>query len=139
MNLYVRKTQFTVGQGGLHLAQLRTSMKRHRCSRAKPVSIMFDCGGVGSPPALSRCLSTVRLALPLKTGRRGLDLLVLSHLHSDHVNGFLQFVQGVTLSIDRLMIPHYDDDDRLVLLAQVAAQTANIDLIIQTDQSTANP
>jgi hypothetical protein len=139
MNLYVRQTQFPVGQGGVHLAQLRTSAKLHRSSRAKPVSIMFDCGGIGNPSALSRSLSTVRLALPVRAGRRNLDLLVLSHLHCDHIKGFLQFVQGVPLSIDRLIIPHYDDEDRLVLLAQVAAQTADIDLVIQTDQITANP
>lgn len=139
MNLYVRQTQFPVGQGGVHLAQLRTSAKPHRYSRAKPVSIMFDCGGIGDPSALSRSLSTVRMALPVRAGRRNLDLLVLSHLHSDHIKGFLQFIQGVPLSIDRLIIPHYDDEDRLVLLAQVATQTADMDLVIQTDQITANP
>jgi hypothetical protein len=138
MYLEAQQIQFPVGQGGLHLAQLRLLTKTSHASPS-PISIMFDCGGMGSSAALSGCLSAARLALAVQSGRRRLHLLMLSHLHADHINGFKQLIGSGPIAIDRLIIPHYDDDDRLVLLAQLADQTADIDLVMQVDEITADP
>lgn len=142
MILVAEQTQFAVGQGGLHLAQLQLSdYVQGPDVPSKPLSVVYDCGGHGDPAALRRGLQMLRRSLP--SGNDGvtehLDVLVLSHLHADHINGFKRLVAGVPLTIGKLIIPHYDDEHQLALLAQVAASTGDIAAVLEVSDVLRDP
>jgi hypothetical protein len=108
--------QFPVGQGGLHLTQL------FRCpGDNNPFSFVYDCGGEGSTAALKRQMSMLRNALRLEKGVRHIDLMAISHLHRDHINGFEMLVGATSLTIGTLLLPHYDETDIALVLASAAA------------------
>jgi hypothetical protein len=140
MILLAEQTQFPVGQGGLHLTQVRLVHEQEiDGGLGTPVSLVYDCGGHGSPKALANSLRQLRRQLPQVNSKRHIDVLVLSHLHSDHINGFKKLVTEMPVSIDRLIIPHYDDHDRFVLTAQMAAATGDIETIVEIDNVLRDP
>jgi hypothetical protein len=140
MILLAEQTQFPVAQGGLHLTQVRiVDEAKEDGVLGTPVSLVYDCGGHGNPKALANSLRQLRRQL-VKQGRaRHIDVLVLSHLHSDHINGFKKLATEMPVSIDRLIIPHYDDHDRLVLTAQMAAATGDIETVVEIDNILRDP
>ena len=51
--------------------------------------ILIDCGSVGTAGNLDAARSrTCRRCCPLQSGKRRLDLLVVTHEHKDHIAGF---------------------------------------------------
>lgn len=121
-----RQTQFPVGQGGLHLCKVWMPQD----NRTMPYfSMVFDCGGQGNPAALDRGMLRLRGSLAQRGAERVLDLLVLSHLHADHINGFKRLTSGPRLRINRLLLPHYDEQAIALLLAQTAAETGSADIL----------
>ncbi len=116
--LRVEHTQFPVGQGGLHLCQLNLVP----ASPASTLNIVYDCGSTWGKRALRGnldCLAhrvTNAFCRPPK-----IDVLVLSHLHRDHINGFEILADKHRIEVERLIIPHYSDEDILFLVTQAAA------------------
>ncbi|MCA3362077.1 MAG: hypothetical protein INF74_09000 [Roseomonas sp.] len=142
MILLAEQTQFAVGQGGLHLTQLHLGDEVLPLPYgSQPFSLVYDCGGYGSRAALRRGVESVRQALPRNApaGHQHLDVLVLSHLHADHINGFKRLVAGPPLTIGTLIIPHYDDDHQLILLAQVAASTGDMNAVQEVNDVVRDP
>lgn len=123
--LQVYQLQMSVGQGGLHLTQIRNEVS----SEFQPYSIMFDCGGHGNSTALSRSVVEARLWLPVISGKRRLDLLFLSHLHDDHLNGFSRLTAGPKLEIGTLVLPYYTDTDSAFLVARTAFETESLEAV----------
>lgn len=74
-----------VGQG-LFYSGLLNGWRRHERGT---FSFVYDCGSTSSREFLYREIDDLKLLLPLAGSRksRRLDLLVISHLHDDHVNG----------------------------------------------------
>lgn len=145
MYLTAEQTQYPVGQGGLHLARLWVIDEPYRPwqwrSRLKNTcaSVVYDCGGYGNKGALTRNISALRSALPVRGGNKIIDLMVLSHLHHDHINGFKILTDWPNLIIRRLVIPHYDDVDKLVLMAQTAATTGTMEQVEAVSDVLADP
>jgi hypothetical protein len=83
--------------------------------------------------ALSQRLATV------SDGSRKLHVLVLSHLHIDHVNGFKLLCQNQVLRIHRLIIPHYNDYEKLFLLAKAATAGLSAPVIEEYHEVLTNP
>lgn len=116
--LRAEHTQFPVGQGGLHLCQLSIPS----ATSVPTLNIVYDCGSTWGKRALGGNLGHLahRVTNP-SDGSRNLDILVLSHLHQDHINGFELLVDKNGIEVDRLIIPHYSDEDILFLVTQAAA------------------
>ena len=129
----VIQKQYPVGQGGLHLTQLiRNSEQNHR------FSFVYDCGGMGSPTALKRQMSMLRNALRVENGNRHIDLMAISHLHRDHINGFEMLVGATSLRIGTLLLPHYDEIDIALILASAAADGATLSELTTIDDALRN-
>jgi len=121
MILYAEQIQYPVGQGGLHLTQIALGRRSDR----ERLSIVYDCGGQGNRKALDQNIEFLRRRLDrTKDGRYIIDLLVLSHLHLDHINGFERLTDGGVV-VSRLIIPYYDETNRDLLVAQAASAGAS--------------
>jgi beta-lactamase superfamily II metal-dependent hydrolase len=51
-------------------------------------TMLIDCGTSGNPKPLTKALTTIKTMLPVKAGKKQLDLLVVTHPHADHLKGF---------------------------------------------------
>jgi hypothetical protein len=140
MILLAEQTQFPVGQGGLHLTQW-SFVDPASADRPKtpPASLVYDCGSKGGRGTFPRHLANMRRQLPLIRRERHLDILVLSHLHADHVDGFERLVGDEPLSIGTLILPHYDDVDWRILIALSAMETGDIASIVRMADIAADP
>jgi hypothetical protein len=101
--------QHAVGQGGFHSAEVR--------SKADSFWYIYDCGS-SNKDALQRELG----AFSETHGTRTLDLLALSHLDDDHING----VEAILSERDvrNVMIPYLCAEERLLLIADDCARGA---------------
>lgn len=84
-------------------------------------TVVIDCGGdYGAGESTSAYL--------LSNGRRKVDLLVLTHLHSDHVNGVVELMTRVKVAT--LAIPaEVDDEDEYLPEIVAAAEKYGVELI----------
>lgn len=133
--MFILQIQFPVGQGGLHLTQLRSRAQR-------PINIVYDCGSKNGACALReplRLMSGLIASRYSKADRPIIDVVVLSHLHADHVNGFETLVEEMRPTIDRLIMPYYDDDQILIILAMAAYQGANYQELANLNEALSNP
>lgn len=116
--LWIRHIQYPVGQGGLHLCQLGLMPQ----TDVPLFSVVYDCGSTRGKRALKSNVANVVQRLPRGSQNNAkLDVLILSHLHLDHVNGFELLCCNHKVEVDRLIIPHFEYDDVLFLMAQCAA------------------
>jgi hypothetical protein len=113
-----------VGQGGLHVGALSWSGIG---GAADPANLfthadflyVYDCG---SEPKrhVNREIKGLVEARPC----RSLDLLVLSHFDRDHICGTPRLLHKSNgLKVDTILLPFVDMDERIVALAQAAAET----------------
>lgn len=66
------------------------------------MTAVIDCGGTDNPGGkTANCL--------LKYGREKADYVILSHLHSDHVNGITEFLKKI--EVDTIYIPYTEGDE----------------------------
>ncbi|MGE4354270.1 MAG: ComEC/Rec2 family competence protein, partial [Oscillospiraceae bacterium] len=72
-------------------------------------TVMIDCGGEGTSDDPGETAAEYLLA----RGRRRVDVLVLTHLHEDHVNGVMSLM--ALMPVEKLvMAPDLDDSDGLL-------------------------
>lgn len=89
----VDRTQFPIGQGGFHATSVETS-------RGDRLSIVIDCGG---SDAAHRSLLIEAFA----EGTRQHDILAISHLDEDHING-IDGLRAAGVSFNTVFLPHVD-------------------------------
>ena len=68
-------------------------------------STVYDCGSTWPKHSLEKAIKNYT------HGRRLIDLLTLSHLHQDHVNGTVQLMQK--LKVGTVMLPYISPNERL--------------------------
>jgi metallo-beta-lactamase superfamily protein len=78
--------------------------------------VVFDCGTLRHPQLLA---AEIEFFTERVRGRGGLDVVVLSHLDRDHVNGLEQLLRNVRAEI--LVLPYMALGDRIELALQGAA------------------
>jgi competence protein ComEC len=86
-----------------------------------PRTVMVDCGG----SFMTKDAGESAVSFLRGRQRRHVDALILSHLHSDHVNGAARVISQ--LDVDTLYLPAQDDEDGYlaeILLAAADAGTA---------------
>lgn len=95
-----------VGQGLFYSGRLinTNDPKNH-----EHFSFVYDCGSVPSKDSLNREIDSFKKSLPLagSSGEKRLNLLVISHLHDDHVNGLERLLKGV--KVDTVVMPFLDE------------------------------
>lgn len=101
-----------VGQGLFYSGILNSSKS--------PFSFVYDCGTESNRDFLRREIDDFKRLLPKSrsSGKKSLNLLVLSHFHDDHVNGLEYLLQDV--DIDTVVIPYMEEDQ--VLLARLESK-----------------
>jgi beta-lactamase superfamily II metal-dependent hydrolase len=107
MAFQVTRRQHPVGQGGFHSAEVAVGTSRFR--------YIYDCGSE-SKGAVAR---EVERAFEGRSSKQCVDLLVLSHLHADHVNGVASLLAAH--AIKRVLLPYIVPAERLALLASACA------------------
>jgi len=100
----VKLVQHAVGQGGLFSGTLSAG--------GKPLRWAYDCGS-NQADALAREIATVAAG-------GDLDLLFLSHLDSDHVNGIDKLLSRV--KVREVVLPYLDEETIVATLARDAGQ-----------------
>lgn len=77
-------------------------------------SFVYDCGTVSPLSFIRRKIDDFKLLLPAgrKDGNKRIDLLVISHLHDDHVSGLAELLDGV--EIDTVVMPYMHEKLRLM-------------------------
>lgn len=81
-------------------------------------SFVYDCGASSSKHYLRREIDDFKPLLQRSRHgrRRVLDLLVISHMHDDHVNGLEYLLEG--LEVDTVIMPYADQTIRLLARAE---------------------
>ena len=93
-------------------------------------TVVLDCGGIG---ILSDAGETAATWLE-SAGRRQIDLLILSHLHEDHVNGVPMLLELMPVR-KILLSPDTDTDETCLTQIEESAQYHGTELVyIQQDE-----
>ncbi|WP_334178654.1 hypothetical protein [Pseudoxanthomonas sp.] len=120
MGIVHSRIQHGVGQGSFHSASVETSPgaagPRYR------FDYVYDCGAMAGPnpsKALEKAIN--RLGLEQRKGSSGpgvLDMLVLSHFDSDHLNGAQLLCSKFT--VRRIFVPYLRPDMLSLVVASLA-------------------
>ena len=107
-----------VGQGLFYSAQIR-------CENEPNFNFVYDCGGVETTPK-SRSL-TLDTCIKRHTHflkKESIDLLVISHFHSDHINGIAELLEKNKAK--DIVIPFYTFEERLwILISEFHSKMTN--------------
>tara|TARA_R110002072_G_scaffold141970_6_gene287299 strand:+ start:3253 stop:4452 length:1200 start_codon:yes stop_codon:yes gene_type:complete len=102
--MFAKIDQRPVGQGGFTTGQVETDQG--------PLRWVYDCGSDDTRPLQDE----IRLFL----SEGGVDLLFISHLHADHVNGIDALLsEGDVVEV---VLPYIGNDEKKLLLASGAAR-----------------
>lgn len=110
----VSRLQYAVGHGGFHMGHIQISeLARTATTPVADTAIenfryVYDCGSEQSD-AFKSALNTYRLSSGGRT-----DILFVSHLHSDHING-IERLQAMAPAATAV-VPHLDVIDRLIFV-----------------------
>lgn len=98
-----------VGQGLFYSGLL--SKKENRAHNV--FSFVYDCGTDSAASFLQREIDDFKLLLPATgiTRHKRLNLLVISHLHDDHVNGLEYLLKDI--EVDTVVMPYTNDGLKL--------------------------
>jgi len=102
--MHAKIVQRPVGQGGLCEGRLYLRTKAAKALSA--LVWLYDCGS-NQEPALHREIAKVNAEI---------DVLFISHVHSDHVSGIEHLLKNKT--VRQIVLPYLEPDTRLMLLAQ---------------------
>ena len=102
--MHVKMIQHPVGQGGLHYGEITFGQK--------PFRWVYDCGS-NQTDALNREIASV-------AGNGDIDLLFISHLDSDHINGIDKLLSQV--QIKEVVLPYLNHKILLAIIARDASR-----------------
>jgi hypothetical protein len=108
------RAQRPVGQGFFHAGWIKAG------EAPEGFFYVYDCGAMATYKA-ARDREIRKLINDVGTDAR-LDLLVLSHMHADHVNGVEKLISDGKFAVDTVMMPLVRMKDRLVAFAKSAAE-----------------
>lgn len=113
-----------VGQGLFYSGILNTGAGRSN----RVFNFVYDCGSESPKIFRDREIDDYKMLLPNRrtSGGKELDLLVISHLHDDHVNGLDRLLDGV--KVDTVVMPYTSDG--LLLMARL--ESRNDEAFLQT-------
>jgi len=96
-----------VGQGLFYSGQIK-------CENESNFNFVYDCGGVETTPrSRSLTLDTCIDRHTTYLAGQDIDMLVISHFHSDHINGISKLLEKN--KINDIIIPFYTFEERLLI------------------------
>ena len=107
-----------VGQGLFYSGLIQGTGYRY----GETFSFVYDCGSISSRCFLHREIDDFKALLPytqLRSKKR-LDLLIVSHMHDDHVNGLEYLLYNV--EVDTVVMPYTDSVIRLLARAESSSE-----------------
>jgi hypothetical protein len=104
--MFARIVQRPVGQGGL--CEGRICARTEGSAKQSTLSWLYDCGS-NQPNALHREIEKVSDLI---------EILFISHVHSDHVSGIEYLLTKRT--VNQIVLPYLEGDTCLMLMAQAA-------------------
>lgn len=93
-----------IGQGGFYTGRINVCSRRHNV-----FSFVYDCGSISDRGNLTSSIQKFKKEI---FGRK-LDVLFLSHLDDDHVNGVIELLNGI--SCDKIYLPYLSPLERLII------------------------
>lgn len=90
----IKRVAYPIGQG--------TFYSETHFLDDKKLTIVYDCGSTTSVDILKQEIRT--------SGIQEIDVLVLSHFHKDHFNGF-KIIKDLKITVKRLIMPNLDNED----------------------------
>ncbi|MEI8701880.1 hypothetical protein [Mesorhizobium sp. ISC15] len=106
--------QHAVGQGFFHTAVLHGDDELR-------LSYVYDCGAMERYATERK--REIRKYLQRVGARSSLDLLFMSHVHADHLNGLEQLLDDTRgLDVDTVVLPLVNVADRLIAFARTVAE-----------------
>ncbi|WP_395449061.1 hypothetical protein ACHMW7_03900 [Aminobacter sp. UC22_36] len=114
MGLTNLRKQHAVGQGFFHSAELLEKGELR-------LRYVYDCGAMSkyAGPRSDR----IKEYLHNAGARSKLDLLFISHVHADHLNGLPQLLHATTgLHVDTIVLPYFNLMERLIGYAREAIE-----------------
>lgn len=90
-------------------------------------SFVYDCGSTSPRRFLYREIDDLKALLPRVRSEnvKRLDMLIVSHLHDDHVNGLEYLLNGV--KVDTVVMPYTDSITRLLARDESLGEEAFLD------------
>ena len=82
---------------------------------------VYDCGCTGSKPSRDNAIKLYRRIMGINESRK-IHLLILSHLHEDHINGLKELLKG-GVQIDTMVIPYFSETSKQ--LARIDSNSRN--------------
>lgn len=97
----------SVGQGLFYTAILSQREKNNY----KRFSFVYDCGSLSNKESLYREILDFKKSLEIssKTKKMQIDMIVLSHLHDDHINGLGKLLKNVEVGI--VVMPYLSNEE----------------------------
>ena len=126
-------TALSYSRGPGTFAVLDVGQGQCLCAIAGDKTLLIDCGslwnGIDAGETAGEYL--------LSRGRRQVDLMLLTHLHEDHVNGLRSLLERVPVSMILTAAPIAEEEDEFEALCELAAEydTALLCLERDTDMS----
>lgn len=106
------RQQWAVGHGFFHTAKVDAGGRIYR--------YVYDCGSTGQGViAKQRANEFLNIEKLYGADRPDIHMLVISHFHSDHVNGVPNLFR--LFNVRRLVIPYLETDAQIVALAHFAS------------------
>lgn len=90
----IKRIAYPIGQGAFY-------SETHFCDDKK-FTIVYDCDSTTSVDILEKEIK--------HSGIKEIDVLVLSHFHKDHFNGF-NIIKDLKITVKRLIMPNLDHED----------------------------
>ena len=112
MEITHQRVQHPVGQGFFHTARIGFGHS------SQCFSYVYDCGAMKEYEK-SRDAAIHAYIKRIGKGQR-LDLLVISHMHADHVNGVRKLLDDGEFKVDTVMLPLVSMHDRLLAFGKAA-------------------
>lgn len=126
-NFHHIRTQRPVGQGLFHTGTIKVG--------GKAIRYVYDCGAVAKEPREREVNYFLKRPEIIGEGgaKEGIDILFLSHFHSDHVNGVMALVEG-TRNIDTVVMPYLSEFERLnFIIASIVSSAGSTETGITID------
>ena len=125
MNVFNHRRQYPLGQGGFHAGTVEGDGSLR-------FTYVYDCGSTnGYIEARDREIERY-----LGESNRLLDVLYLSHLHADHVNGIPKLLHAHSgVQVDTIILPLLDPASRLIAFARSLTEGALPKSMDDTEES----
>ena len=106
--------QWAVGHGGFCTAEIRAG----HGGGGRPIRYVYDCGAM-RPSRLYEAIEGYLAEVAADSAE--IDLVILSHIDWDHVNGLSRLLTGPQVRVARVMLPYLSPAERLLVIARSSA------------------